>query len=410
MKTIKRLITALKSKLVFPSIAVLAIIVLASIGIYKATQATVVVAEDGKTETIKTHAKTVKDLFKKLGIQVSEHDDLSEDLNAPVEDGMEIEFKKAKHIMLTVDGQFSSYYSTAETVEQFLKEEHIEVTEHDELSHDLTDDIAEDIHIQLVKAFPITITDGKEEQTVWTTGGTVKELLEEHDIKTKKRDKIKPALDEQLFKDRDITIVRVKHKEVKEEETIDYEIKKIEDDQLEKGKEKIVTEGEKGKLIKTYRITYENDKKVDRTLKEEKVEKEPIHEVIAVGTKEPEPEVVQLAQEKPKKQENHTKQQKPESSSKEFTMQATAYTANCSGCSGVTATGINLKLNPNMKVVAVDPAVIPLGSRVWVEGYGEAIAGDRGGSINGNRIDVHMPDQSAALSFGKRTVKVKVLD
>src|SRR5690625_850758 len=243
MESIKRLFIALKSKLVFPSIAILVVVVLASFGIYKATQATVVVAEDGKTETIKTHAKTVKDLFNKLGITINEHDDLSEDLDAPVEDGMEIEIKTAKQIFLTVDEQFASYYSTAETVEQFLEKENIDISEHDELSHELSDEIVEDIHIQVTKAFPLTIIDGKEKMNVWTTGGTVRELLEKHDINIKKRDKIKPQLDEQLFEGRNVTIVRVTYKEEDVEETIAYQTEKVEDSKLEKGKEEVVTEG-----------------------------------------------------------------------------------------------------------------------------------------------------------------------
>src|SRR5699024_97290 len=100
----------------------------------------------------------------------------------------------------------------------------------------------------------------------------------------------------------------------------------------------------------------------------------------------------------------------PPTNSKTLTMSASAFTATCSGCSGVTATGINLKANPNMKVIAVDPNVIPLGSKVWVEGYGEAIAGDTGGAIKGNRIDVHVPNKSAAYSWGVRTVQVKVIN
>src|SRR5689334_15167339 len=67
--------------------------------------------------------------------------------------------------------------------------------------------------------------------------------------------------------------------------------------------------------------------------------------------------------------------QESKSVSKEITVEATAYTAYCAGCSGITATGIDLRSNPNRKVIAVDPRVIPLGSRVYVEGYGEAIAG-----------------------------------
>lgn len=95
---------------------------------------------------------------------------------------------------------------------------------------------------------------------------------------------------------------------------------------------------------------------------------------------------------------------------KEISMTATAYTAYCEGCSGTTSTGIDLRSNPNQKVIAVDPKVIPLGSRVWVEGYGEAIAGDVGGAIKGNIIDVFLQDKQEALNWGRKTVTVKILD
>ncbi|MFJ8519532.1 LysM peptidoglycan-binding domain-containing protein [Lysinibacillus xylanilyticus] len=95
---------------------------------------------------------------------------------------------------------------------------------------------------------------------------------------------------------------------------------------------------------------------------------------------------------------------------KEITVKASAYTASCEGCSGITATGINLKTNPNAKVISVDPAIIPLGSKVYVEGYGEAIAGDTGGAIKGNRIDVFVPSQQDAINFGVKQLKVTILN
>ncbi len=94
---------------------------------------------------------------------------------------------------------------------------------------------------------------------------------------------------------------------------------------------------------------------------------------------------------------------------KEFMVSASAYTANCHGCSGITKTGLNLKKNPHLKVIAVDPKVIPLGSKVHVEGYGYAVAGDIGGAIKGNKIDVFIPTKSAAYKWGRKQVKVKVL-
>lgn len=101
---------------------------------------------------------------------------------------------------------------------------------------------------------------------------------------------------------------------------------------------------------------------------------------------------------------------KNNTASKELIVEASAYTASCEGCSGITATGINLKTNPNAKVISVDPTVIPLGSKVYVEGYGEAIAGDTGGAIKGNRIDVFFPSQQDAINFGVKQLKVTILD
>lgn len=110
------------------------------------------------------------------------------------------------------------------------------------------------------------------------------------------------------------------------------------------------------------------------------------------------------------KQSSSTTQTQAPATGKTMTVQATAYTPYCAGCSGITATGIDVRSNPNQKVIAVDPSVIPLGSRVWVEGYGEAIAGDTGGAIKGNKIDLLMPTQEQALNFGRKSVTIKVLN
>ncbi|MDW3037868.1 cell wall-binding protein EntC [Bacillus pacificus] len=104
------------------------------------------------------------------------------------------------------------------------------------------------------------------------------------------------------------------------------------------------------------------------------------------------------------------------SSSRELRVVATAYTADPlengykAGDQVKSALGHNLTANPNMKLIAVDPSVIPLGSKVWVEGYGVAIAGDTGGAIKGNKIDVLMPDKGSSSSWGRKTVTVKVLN
>lgn len=100
----------------------------------------------------------------------------------------------------------------------------------------------------------------------------------------------------------------------------------------------------------------------------------------------------------------------PSDAERTMTVEATAYTAYCNGCSGTTANGTDLRANPHLKVIAVDPRVIPLGTKVWVEGYGEAVAADTGGAIKGNKIDVFIPNKSGAYEWGRRTVTIKILN
>jgi 3D (Asp-Asp-Asp) domain-containing protein/outer membrane murein-binding lipoprotein Lpp len=99
------------------------------------------------------------------------------------------------------------------------------------------------------------------------------------------------------------------------------------------------------------------------------------------------------------------------SEAKEIYFETTGYTAFCdTGCTGITATGINLAKNRNAKVVAVDPNVVPLGTKVWVEGYGYAIAGDTGGAIDGYKLDLHFATKGQAREWGRKTVRVKIFE
>lgn len=94
----------------------------------------------------------------------------------------------------------------------------------------------------------------------------------------------------------------------------------------------------------------------------------------------------------------------------------TAYTAYCNGCSGVTATGLNLRENPNMKVIAVDPSVVKLGSLVrltsssYPELNGVYVAGDTGGAIKGYKIDIFVSNYEKAKRLGvRRDIILEVL-
>ncbi|MDR3348616.1 MAG: peptidoglycan-binding protein [Acidaminococcales bacterium] len=89
-----------------------------------------------------------------------------------------------------------------------------------------------------------------------------------------------------------------------------------------------------------------------------------------------------------------------------LTMEATAYTSDDPGCGLYTAGGNRLRRG----LVAVDPRFIPLGTRLFVAGYGYAVADDTGGAIKGSRIDLAYESRPDALKFGRRMVTVYILD
>ena len=385
---------ALKTKSGYSIFSVLIVVVFSVWGISDALKAEVTYAADGNSQTIKSSNDTVGDLLEDLEIDVTKEDLLSHEVDETLEDGMKIEHIKAKEITVIIDGEEKTYHSTAENVETFFKEENLDFSKEDDVSQAPSTKVKEGLVINVTKAFEVPVNYAGEKETVWTTGGSVEEILSENNFEVKAADKIKPAKEEQIEAGSSIKVTEVTEKTVTEKESINFKTKEKEDDTLEKG----IQKGKKGSLEKTYNIVLENGKEVEKTEIDKKILSEAKEEVLAIGTK--------VA---PKETENKKSTSEP-SGGQTKTMEATAYTAECTGCSGITATGINLSSNPNKKVVAVDPSVIPLGSRVWVSGYGEAIAGDTGGDIKGNRIDLHFPNKQAAYSFGRQAVTVKVLN
>ncbi|WP_235675236.1 cell wall-binding protein EntB [Bacillus mycoides] len=159
-------------------------------------------------------------------------------------------------------------------------------------------------------------------------------------------------------------------------------------------------------------------REVEKAKEEAKEEAKAKAQEIAKAKEEAKAREVEKAKEEAKAKEATKTQEVSknniQSAKRELTVVATAYTADPSengtyGGRVLTAMGHDLTANPNMRIIAVDPKVIPLGSKVWVEGYGEAIAGDTGSAIKGNRIDVLMGSKSKAMNWGRQTVKVKVL-
>lgn len=102
-----------------------------------------------------------------------------------------------------------------------------------------------------------------------------------------------------------------------------------------------------------------------------------------------------------------SKEAKAAVQNKELICSTTAYTADAGS---KTSSGMTVKRNPNgVSTVAVDPNVIPLGSSLYIEGYGYAVAADTGSSIKGNVVDVYFDNSSDCYNWGRQTVKVTIL-
>ncbi|CDQ21767.1 Uncharacterized conserved protein YabE, contains G5 and tandem DUF348 domains [Halobacillus karajensis] len=424
MKIGNRLKSAISHMMVWATvIAVLCIAFLVTVS-YEATKASVQVTQNGQKELIRTHADTIEELLSELGVTVQQHDELSHKLTDPVKYGMDVTYIASKSINLAIDRNHrEQYYTTASTVGEFFEQEGLEFEERDEVSHDQDTRIEQGMDIEVQKAFQVTLKDGKDSEKVWSTASTVSELLEDQGVELNKLDEMNLDPNDPLPSDKPVTITRVEKVTDIVEEEVDYTVETKKDGSLPKGEKKVVSSGEKGLVTKEYEVVLKNGEETSRELVEENVEKESKKEVVALGTKVEEKATasastpsssssssVSSSSKSTASQASTTVSRNDTSGAKTLYMHATAYTADCSGCSGVTATGINLKANPDKKVVAVDPSVIPLGSRVWVEGYGHAIAGDTGGAISGNRIDLFVPSKSQALNFGSKNVKVKILD
>lgn len=372
--------------------------------VFEGTKNDITIVNAGEKIESRTHAKTVSAALDEAGIKVSEHDEIAPGKNAEIKDGMEIKYLPARQITINDNGTKKNVWSTKVDVADLLKDENITTRPHDVLNVALDDKLKDGLEINIDRAIQLSLQNGEKKDTVWTTKTQVGDLLAEKNIKLDKEDRVSPAKDSNLKEKMTVQVTYVDSKADKKKEQIKFNTVYKEDDSLNQGVEKVVQEGKTGEKIVEYKVTFENGKEKKRDIIKENVTVAKSDKVVVRGTKA-KPVVSQIVNATPAKKAASSNTSSTPSGGKTLTMESTAYSGG-----GTTATGINLSANPGMKVVAVDPSVIPLGSRVWVEGYGEAIAGDTGGAIKGNIVDVYFPNESSCYSWGRRTVTVKVLN
>ncbi len=253
------------------------------------------------------------------------------------------------------------------------------------------------IDISINRPQTLTVNTAEGSQTIETMGGSLYEVLSAAGITLNDGDKLNYTLDFPTYDGMEIDIARVSYEIVTEETAIPYEVRRVSSHNVPVGELVETTPGEEGLSVATLEHKYLNGNLVETTIIEEAVVKEPVTGVVAYG----------VGGTLPTSRSDTTRY------SYYVDMTATAYTYGNSGEWGdVTATGKEVQVG----YVAVDPKVIPLGTRLYItypngeEFYGFAVAEDVGGAIKGNKIDLFMETSEQCFEFGRRTVRVYVLD
>ncbi|EHY8320507.1 resuscitation-promoting factor [Listeria monocytogenes] len=374
--------------------------------VFEGTKNDITIVNAGEKIESRTHAKTVSEALDEAGIKVSERDEIAPGKNAEIKDGMEIKYLPARQITINDNGTKKDVWSTKANVADLLKDENITTRPQDVLNVALDTKLKNGLEVNINRAIQLSLQNGAKKDTVWTTKTKVSDLLAEKNIKLDQDDRVSPAKDSNLKEKMTVEVTYVNSKAEKKNEQVKFETVYKEDDSLNKGVEKVVQEGKNGKKVVEYKVTFENGKEKKRDVIKENVTSNKIDKVVVRGTKEKvvATPVSNVSTSSATSSSSSSASSTP-SGGKTYKMESTAYSGG-----GTTAYGINLSANPGLKVIAVDPRIIPLGSKVWVEGYGEAIAGDTGGAIKGNIVDVYFPNESQCYSWGRRMVTVKVLN
>ena len=302
---------------------------------------TVTLVRDGHPKTVRTHAPTVADLLADERIVRNPADALDVPADAQVSDGETIRYEAAQSITLVVDGVSPTIRSTAPTVGSLLAHQNVPFDPHDTVVPNAT-----------------TPTDA----------------------------------------DQTVAVAHISSWIERRDKTIAAPVRHVASLSLKPGATKVVSSGLPGVRETSFLVIRMPDRAAPpiRTVIGSRIVRPARPRIIAAGIGE----YTTFANLARRGFDGTLKLARAA-----LAMVATAYTANCTGCSGVAKNG----MPAGRGIVAVDPRIIPLGTRVFIPGYGAAVAGDTGGAIRGNRIDLGFNSDNDAMHYGRRPVTVYVL-
>ena len=304
-------------------------------------------------------------------------------------------YSTRKTIIVLADSKEVKIVTYNNTFRKALISNNIVVGPKDKITPSLDTKVNSGDRITIKKAINMEIAIDGKNLKIDSAEDSIAQMFASEKITLDDYDKVFPSRDEALTQGLKVSVVRVKTELVKETKSIAFAtIQKLNND-MEKGLSKILQEGQTGEEEITTKVVYEDGKEIARQVVSQVTNKQPVQKISATGTLGSVPNVSRggakvLYQ-------------------KTMRVKATAYTPYETG-GWITKSGSTARRNINaVSTIAVDPRVIPLGTRVYVEGYGYAVAEDTGGAIKGNIIDVFFTSNSEMSNWGSRWVNIYIL-
>lgn len=240
----------------------------------------------------------------------------------------------------------------------------------------------------LKRAQPIIVVRGEAKQKYFSNKDTVGEALKDLNIRFDKK-RIYPAASAPVSKNMEIHILGKDDTITTEEMDLEIPVKYVEDESIPFGQSKVQEEGKAGRVKVVSKSTAANGSEAKQVEIAREVLADPKYAIIRQG--------IGMSVQTPEGRKKYTRV---------LTMEATAYTIHCGSGTGYTSIG----LVPVRGIVAVDPRVIPYYTKMYIPGYGVALAGDTGGAIRSNIIDLFMDSYDEAIRWGRRNVEVYILE
>ncbi|MGI6177929.1 MAG: 3D domain-containing protein [Eubacterium sp.] len=286
----------------------------------------------------------------------------------------------------SIETSEKSYETRTATVEEFLQEQNISFdASYDSMNVELDDDVTEGMTIRIDKAFIVPVEIDGETRYVKTVSDTVRKILRRAEVYPDSDDLVYGGeMEDVLVKGDSLKIIRVEHKTVTETITTPYETYYNADSSVQIGQVVHQQTGVEGITENTYDVAYHDGVEVQRKLVSSEVIQEKKDDITVYGTT------------------SFSGVPSGLSYTKVLTCKATAYSASegaCGAYGGLCTYG----------TCAVDPSVIPLGTLLYIEGYGYAVANDVGSAVIGNFVDLFMEENTQCYIWGARTVNVYVL-